>query len=460
MEVGMTGLTSGDPPVQAANGTGEAPELSGPGLPEDNGQALVGSDHERGDAYRTTSDSDQTAADSDQTAADSDQSAADSDQAAAESDQAASDHDLVHGGDPAVHHLTRDLRDRNTQQRQHGAERRIDAATARDTTARARDLAARAQDKAAEERDRQLAARDALTLADGRVAAGAEIMERALEDRRRAAAERLAAAEGRARAASDREHAAEDRDQAARDRGRMREEVELANRAKRAFLSSMSHELRTPLTAVLGFTGTLLMGLHGPLAADQVTHLRTVQSAGRHLLALIDSLLHLARLESERMDVRGEPVDCRGVLDEVAAALWPLAAEKGLELEVLSGVEPIESICDRHAVIRILLNLAENAIDSTDEGIVRIELHQTLSDERSVTRFTISDTGRGIAPEAQEALLTTFGRIDDDDRLPDGNGLGLYISLKLAQAFGGTITFDSTLGKGSTFVLELADAVG
>ena len=441
----MTGLTSGDPSVA--------------GLAEkDDGQALVGSEEERAEADHTTAESDLAAADSDQTAADIDQAAADSDQAAAESDQAASDHDLIHGGDPAVHTLNRDLRDYNTQQRQQGAERRIDAATARDRTARARDLAARARDQAAEERDRQLAAWDALTPADARVVAGAEIMERALEDRKRAAADRLAAAEARARAALDREHAAEDRDQAARDRVRMREEVELANRAKRAFLSSMNHELRTPLTAVLGFTGTLLMGLHGPLEADQVTHLRTVQSAGRHLLALIDSLLHLARLESETMDVRGEPVDCRGVLDEVAAALWPLAAEKGLELEVLSGLEPIESICDRNAVIRILLNLAENAIDSTDEGIVRIELHQTLSQQRSVTRFTISDTGRGIAPEAQEALLTTFGRIGEDDRLPDGNGLGLYISLKLAQSFGGTITFDSTLGQGSTFVLELASA--
>jgi len=450
----VAGLTSDDPPAKATDETIEAPPEKA------NGRALMGGDQGRADADQTTSDSDQTAADSDQTAADTDQTAADSDQAAAESDQAASDHDLVHGGDPDVHNLTREVRDRNSLQRQHGAERRLDAAAARDRTAQARDLAARARDQAAEQHDRQVAAKEAAAAGDGHTVAGAETMERALEDRKRAAVDRVAAAQGRARAASDREHAANDRDQAARDRSQLREEVELANRAKRAFLSSMSNELRTPLNAVLGFTGTLLMGLHGPLAEAQVTHLHTVQSAGRHLLALIDSLLDLARLESQKDGMGSEPVDCRGLLDDVEGALRPLTAEKGLELEVLSGVEPIESICDRHAVIRILLNLAENAIDSTDEGIVRIELHQTLSDERSVTRFTISDTGRGIAPEAQEALLTTFGRIDDDDRLPDGNGLGLYISLKLAQAFGGTITFDSTLGKGSTFVLELADAVG
>jgi signal transduction histidine kinase len=447
---GMTGLPSGDTPMKK---TGWA--VNG------DGQARGGSHQERADSDQTASDSDQTAADSDQTTADNDQTAADSDQAAAESDQAASDHDLVHGGDPSVHSLTRDVRDRNSEQRQHGAQRRTDAAAARDVTAHARDVTARKRDQAAEQHDRQLAARDTLAAGDGRVVAGAEILERALEDRKRAAAERLEAADGRARAASDREHAAQDRDQAAHDRSQLREEVELANRAKRTFLSSMSHELRTPLHSVLGFTETLLLGLHGPLAEEQMTHLRTVQNAGRHLLALIDSLLNLARLESEKVGALGEPVDCRRLLEEVAVALRPLAAEKGLELEVLSGLEPIELICDRHGLIRILLNLAENAIDFTDEGTVRIELDRTLSQDGSVTRFTITDTGCGIAPEAQQHLLTAVDRSEPaNDTVFDGNGLGLYISTTLAGLLGGRITCDSTQDQGSTFVLEMAESIG
>jgi signal transduction histidine kinase len=453
--VDVAGLTSDQRPVTLTNGTVAAPQqLGDPGseATEDD-QAIIGRD-------QTLADADQTASDSDQTAADSDQTAADSDQAAAESDQAASDRDLVEGGDPRVHSLTRGVRDRNTQKREHGSQRRSDTAADRDGIAHARDLAALARDQAAEVNDRLLAARDVSETVEGGAVAVAENMERAPEDRRRAAAERSLAAEARARAASDREHAAHDRQQAARDRSQAREEAELATRAKGAFLSSMSHELRTPLNAVLGFTGTLLMGLHGPLADEQVAHLATVQSAGTHLLASINSLLDLARLESDE-DQHLESVDCRDLLGEVAVGLRPLAAEKGLEFEVLSGPEPIELICDRRAVMRILMNLADNAIDFTDEGSVRLEVDQRFSEDRSVTRFAVIDTGCGIAPEVQKQLLTTFDRIGAaDDRSLDGNGLGLYISQSLAGLIGGRITFDSAVGEGSTFVLEMAGSVG
>lgn len=407
------------------------------------------------------SDRDQTLGDADQTASDSDQTAADGDQAAAESDQAASDRDLVHGGDPAVHNLTRHLRDRNAQQRQHGSEVRFDTAADRDRNAEARDLAARARDQASELHDRRLAELEDGGMGDGSEMVGAGIGGRVTEDRERAVNDRLRAAEARGRAASDREYAARDREEAARDLSQARVDAALANRAKEMFLSSMRHELRTPLNAVLGFTGTLLMGLHGPLAEEQVAHLGKVRDAGRHLLALINSLLELARLASDETDLLLEPFDCRELLDEVAGRLRPLAVEKGLEFEVLCDRKPIGLACDRPAVIRILMNLAENAIESTDEGSVRIELDHRCSEDRWLAHFAVIDSGCGIGPEAQKQLLTALERSGSpDDRLPDGSGLGLYISESMAGLMGGRITFDSALGRGSTFVLELAGSVG
>jgi PAS domain S-box-containing protein len=237
---------------------------------------------------------------------------------------------------------------------------------------------------------------------------------------------------------------------------RAQQEAELANRAKSGFLSSMSHELRTPLNAVLGFTGTLLMGLHGPLADEQVTQLRTVEHAGRHLLYLIDSLLELARIESEKVDLELELADCQGLVDEVAAELRPLASEKGLELEVVPASEPIELLCDRRAVIRILVNLTDNAIRFTDEGSVRLELERQFVEDRCVTRFTVIDTGRGIEPEAEEKLSAAFAAsATADERLLDGSGLGLYLSQSLARVVDGKITFANVPGAGSTFALEM-----
>src|SRR5438552_4821334 len=109
-------------------------------------------------------------------------------------------------------------------------------------------------------------------------------------------------------------------------------ELENASLAKDRFLASMSHELRTPLNAILGFTGTLLMKLPGPLTADQEKQLRTVQSSAKHLLSLINDLLDLAKIESGKVELNLEPVACQGVLDEVTTALAPAAAEKGLRL--------------------------------------------------------------------------------------------------------------------------------
>jgi protein-histidine pros-kinase len=233
-------------------------------------------------------------------------------------------------------------------------------------------------------------------------------------------------------------------------------ELEEASRAKDRFLASMSHELRTPLNAILGFTGTMLMKLPGPLTDDQEKQLRTVQANGRHLLSLINDLLDLARIESGKVDVNLEPIDCHALLDDVASGLRPLADAKGIELEVKAPGDVLEVQTDRRALSQILINLANNAIKFTDRGGVRLELTRDVRGAEQVTRFSVADTGHGIKPGEQKRLFAAFEQLDASSGNPyEGTGLGLYICLRLARLIDGGIAFESEFGRGSTFTLEL-----
>jgi PAS domain S-box-containing protein len=232
-------------------------------------------------------------------------------------------------------------------------------------------------------------------------------------------------------------------------------ELEAANRAKDRFLASMSHELRTPLNAILGFTGTILMELPGPLNDEQTKQLRTVQGSGRHLLSLINDLLDLARIESGKFDVTFEPVECHEMLEEVALGLRTLAEEKGLALEVGVPEESLSVQTDRRALSQILINLANNAIKFTDDGTVHLGLSRYSDDGGSVTRFSVIDTGCGIQTDDQDRLFAAFEQVSKGSRAYEGTGLGLYICQALAGSIGGVITFESEFGEGSTFTLEL-----
>jgi protein-histidine pros-kinase len=253
-----------------------------------------------------------------------------------------------------------------------------------------------------------------------------------------------------------------------------RAEAERANRAKSAFLASMSHELRTPLNAILGFTGTLLMKLPGPLNADQEKQLTTVQRSGKHLLALINDLLDLAKIEAGKVEIAREALVCQHVLDEVADALRPLAEEKGLVFRVEMPAKPLVLYSDRRALGQILLNLIGNAIKFTEQGEVVVSVSNELQmrsdkphalDSRhssfvthhtSMLHFTVRDTGIGIRAEDQARLFTEFGRVDSAAvRDREGTGLGLRLSQKLAELLGGSIVLSSTFGTGSAFVLHL-----
>jgi len=234
-------------------------------------------------------------------------------------------------------------------------------------------------------------------------------------------------------------------------------ELERANQAKDRFLNSMSHELRTPLNAILGFTGTLLMGLPGPLNAEQTKQLQTVQRSSKHLLSLINDLLHLAKIESGEVALTLEPVVCQSVLEEVRTTLRPLAEEKGLGFRIKAPDDAVLLNTDRRAVRDILINLTSNAIKFTEQGEVRIELQQQADHEEPAVQISVCDTGVGIPPEDTSKLFQAFAQIDGHQRREKGTGLGLHLSRKLAELIQGRISFKSELGKGSTFTLLLPE---
>jgi PAS domain S-box-containing protein len=233
-------------------------------------------------------------------------------------------------------------------------------------------------------------------------------------------------------------------------------ELENANLAKDRFLASMSHELRTPLNAIIGFTGTLLMKLPGPLLPDQEKHLKTVQASGRHLLSLINDLLDLAKIESGKVEIHLEPVECESVVEEVITALRPAAEGKGLSFEAAVSPPGLSVRADRRALSQILLNLTSNAIKFTQQGSVSLRVSRRQTPNWMLIEFNVTDTGAGIRETDHARLFQPFTQLDASRKQRnEGTGLGLHLSRKLAELLGGEITLRSEYGKGSTFTLIL-----
>ncbi|HEY1151827.1 MAG TPA: response regulator [Pseudoduganella sp.] len=233
-------------------------------------------------------------------------------------------------------------------------------------------------------------------------------------------------------------------------------ELAEASRMKSAFIANMSHELRTPLNAIIGFTGALLMKLPGPITAEQERQLNTIRSSARHLLSLINDILDVAKIESGKVTLSLEQVQCQALMNEVADTLRPLAVQKGLALEVDLTTEPITLDTDRRALTQILINLANNAIKFTEKGHVKLSLKQRMEDGARITEFSVADSGQGIREEDQAKLFQAFSQLDSTStRHAEGAGLGLYLSQNLANLLGGSLFFSSDFGKGSTFTLAL-----
>jgi protein-histidine pros-kinase len=193
------------------------------------------------------------------------------------------------------------------------------------------------------------------------------------------------------------------------------------------------------------------MRLPGPLTADQERQLKTIQSSAKHQLALITDLLDLATVGSGRMELKPEWVACRDLVDQVLASMRSLAEEKGIVLKPSLLEIDIAVHVDRRTLTQILINLVGNAIKFTDRGSILLKLEQTSG---PITKFSVSDTGIGIAADEQAKVFSAFGKLRGDESR-EGTGLGLHLSQELAKRLGGRIEFVSEYGKGSTFTLIL-----
>jgi signal transduction histidine kinase len=233
-------------------------------------------------------------------------------------------------------------------------------------------------------------------------------------------------------------------------------ELQQAMNAKDAFLARVSHELRTPLSSILGFTDILLMGIHGPLNADQTRHLATIQRSGEHLLSLINDLLDLSKIGSGRLELHTESLHCRMIIEEVCAALAPLATAKGLELRKLIPEQDLCVHADERALRQILLNLVGNAIKFTEAGSVSVGYLATDDTGAPCVAFEVRDTGPGLCREDWDKLFQPFSQLEGESAAAvRGSGLGLHVSLGLAEQMQGTIRVTGEYGVGSTFRLIL-----
>lgn len=233
-----------------------------------------------------------------------------------------------------------------------------------------------------------------------------------------------------------------------------RELAEAANRAKSAFLANMSHELRTPMNAIIGMTR---LALRQASDSKQKEYLDRVMQASGHLLAIIDDILDLSKIEADRLTLDEVDFSLSGVLENLNSLILLTAAEKGLSLviDIAPEIANLPLRGDPRRISQILLNFAGNAVKFTDQGTVTLCIVSVEDRPHSVLlRFEVQDTGPGISVEDQQRLFTAFEQIDGSTtRRHGGTGLGLAISKRLADMMGGEVGVESTPGLGSTFWL-------
>ena len=230
--------------------------------------------------------------------------------------------------------------------------------------------------------------------------------------------------------------------------------LEQASALKSQFLANMSHEFRTPLNAILGYTHMLLFGVSGAVTEVQRKSLSRIDSNSRHLLALINDILDITRIEAGRMPLTLTRFAIPELVSEVMAELEPIIKRSNLEVVArISGKLPMLR-SDRSKVKQIVLNLLSNALKFTPSGTVTIKVSQNVT-AQTIT-VGVTDTGVGIAPEDQAKVFEDFRQLDSSPtRGYGGTGLGLSICRRLSQMLGGTIELNSEVGKGSTFTLTL-----
>jgi signal transduction histidine kinase len=234
-----------------------------------------------------------------------------------------------------------------------------------------------------------------------------------------------------------------------------RHAAEAANRAKSEFLASMSHELRTPLNAVLGYAQLLTMD--GGLSARQARGLNTIHKSGEHLLALINDILDLARIEAGRTELNPAPVKLTDLLQTVVNLMRVKADEKQLTFAFEPGAGLPETVlADERRLSQVLLNLLGNAIKFTDHGTVTLRATaQATGPAQVLLRLEVEDTGVGMRPEDLDRIFKPFEQVGDVQRRSGGTGLGLAITRALVTDMGGQVQVSSELGRGTRFRVEM-----
>ena len=230
--------------------------------------------------------------------------------------------------------------------------------------------------------------------------------------------------------------------------------LEQASALKSQFLANMSHEFRTPLNAILGYTHMLLNGVSGAISDQQRKSLSRIDSNSRHLLALINDILDITRIEAGRMPLNLSTFDVPELVNEVMSELEPIIRRATLKVtaKMARNLRPLKS--DRQKVKQVVLNLLSNALKFTPTGAVTISA--SYDDKKRWIAIAVKDTGVGIAPEDQAKVFEDFRQLDSSPtRGYGGTGLGLSICRRLAQMLGGSIELVSELNEGSNFILKL-----
>ncbi len=222
------------------------------------------------------------------------------------------------------------------------------------------------------------------------------------------------------------------------------------DRLKSMFIASMSHELRTPLNSIIGFTGIILQGMSGDINEEQGKQLSLVKNSANHLLALINDIIDISKIEAGKVEIAIEEFDLSVLAQEIMDSFAVVVDKKGLELSLTTPPTLIIK-SDKRRTEQVLVNFVSNAVKFTNRGEIEIKIVK----KDKMVEMSVRDNGIGIKKENMNKLFKTFSRIPIKDRTIEGTGLGLYLSKKIANLLDGDIRAESEFGKGSVFTLTL-----